>query len=106
MQPMKRDRILSSLRGAERRSNPSLFMLPAMDCFAELVIRRAHSRDPLARNDGFLTAKPLRRDDESSPLIPRRRETGIHKALVFRQCRDGLPVLIVELQFQRVEIGP
>ena len=33
------------------------------------------------------------------------RANRVHKALVFRQRRDGLPVLIVELQLQRVEIG-
>src|ERR1700693_1119366 len=37
--------------------------------------------------------------------IPRRRETGIHTALVFRQRRDGLSVLIVETDMLRVEIG-
>ena len=50
----------------------------------------------LAMTD-FSTAKPLCKDDVSSPLIPAGGETGVHKALVFGQRRDGLPVLIVEL---------
>src|SRR5205085_11309544 len=34
-----------------RRSNPWLIICRSIDCFAELVMG-AHSRDPLARNDG------------------------------------------------------
>ena len=37
--------------------------------------------------------------------VPCRGEAGIYKALVLGQRRDGLSVLIVELHFQRVEIG-
>src|SRR6266851_8081313 len=38
-------------------------------------------------------------------LIPRRRKAGTDKTLVFRQRGDGLSVLIVEPDMQRVEIG-
>src|ERR1700744_5057224 len=38
-------------------------------------------------------------------LIPRRRKTGIYAALVFRQRRDRLDVLVVEPDIERVEIG-
>src|SRR5216683_2855673 len=41
----------------------------------------------------------------SSRPNPRRRKTGTDKALVFRQRGDGLSVLIVEPDMQRVEIG-
>src|SRR5438045_8121334 len=58
--------------------------------------RRIRATRWLAMTD-FSTAKPLCKDDVSSPLIPAGGETGVHKALVFRQRRDGLPVLIVAL---------
>src|SRR5712671_687724 len=54
--------VAPSLRGAQRRSNPFFLLRGEMDCFAALAMterhglprgaRRAHSCDPLARNDG------------------------------------------------------
>jgi len=42
-----------SSRGAKRRSDPH-FLICEMDCFAPLAmtLMDAHSRDPVARNDG------------------------------------------------------
>jgi len=69
-----------SLRGAERRSNPFFLSLRGnMDCFAEPVIGRAHSRDPLARNDGFRTNAP-----HSQPSSPAKAGDP-----VFRDVSDG-----------------
>jgi len=59
---------LPSLRGAKRRSNP-YFLCGKMDCFASLAMTvgwiasrslssGAHSRDPLARNDGRDLSSP------------------------------------------------
>src|SRR5258705_9016280 len=39
------------------------------------------------------------------PLIPPRRKTRAHAALVLWQRRDRLAVFIVELEFQRVQVG-
>jgi len=43
---------LPSLRGAKRRSNP-FFLCAARWIASQSLSSGAHSRDPLARNDGF-----------------------------------------------------
>ncbi len=87
--------VLSSLRGAKRRSNPTFFCR-AMDCFAEPVIG-AHSRDPLARNDGPNCHRPRRRaiqySRESSNGIERPRRTGYPAFAGYDTRAEATPAL-------------
>src|SRR3954469_24879188 len=68
-----------SSRGAKRRSDPH-FLLCEMDCFAPLAmtLMDAHSRDPVARNDG--SHRPLASASLWPTLLPATNVGGIRKS--------------------------